>query len=204
MRLIGPLLTPCVLLIIGSLGFAHPLRFTTTTLVIRTDGHFQVDLIADLDALALGVPQTDDNAELVARIEQLSPSERTDLLEKLTQLFQRRVRIRFDGRATPFEVSFPDYGTSRAAETAIPTVIGLTARLGGSVPRDALMVQFFASRAFSTVHLTIVDQGRGITRRAVLERGGTSEPFKLARPSRPCYHRPSDRNAGSVTCFSHQ
>ena len=201
MRFIGPLFVPCVLLIIGSLGLAHPLRFTATTLVIQTDGRFQVDLIADLDALALGVPQTSDDAEIVARIEQLSRSERADLIEQLRQLFQRRVRIRFDGRAAPFQVNFPDDGIARAAEMTIPTVLGLTARLRGRVLPNARTVQFFASRAFSTVHLTIIDQGRGIVRRAVLERGATSDPFELAPPSTPCYHRPSDRNTASVTSF---
>lgn len=166
--------------LVASLGVAHPLSFTATTLVIRTDGRFQVDLITDLDALALGAPQTADDAELVARIEQLSASERAELIDQLTKLFLRRVRIRFDDRAVPFEVSFPDYGTARAAAALIPTVLGLTARLGGIVPPEALTVQFFASRAFSSVHLTIVDQGRGITRRTVLERGATSDPFELA------------------------
>ena len=147
--------------------------------MIRTDGRFQVDLITDLDALALGAPQTADDAELVRRIEALSASEHTRLIDRLTTLFLRRVRIRFDGRAVPFKVTFPDYGTPHASESAIPTVIGLTARLDGIVPIEARTVQFFASRAFSSVHLTIVDQGLGLTHRAVLERGATSAPFAL-------------------------
>ncbi len=169
---------------LATYSVAHPLEFTDTSLIIRA-GHFQVDVIADLDALALGVRQDADDAELVAAIEQLSPADRARLLERLTQVFVRRVRIRFDGRPAPFEVSFPDYGTQRASEAEIPTVIGLTARLQGIIPGGADTVEFFASRAFSDVHLTIVDETRGVTHREVLEPGARSDPFELVRPVTP-------------------
>ena len=107
-------------LLSASLAVAHPLEFTETTLLIQADGSFQVDMVADLDALALGVPQNADDAELVAAIEQLSPADRAALLDRLTRYFRRRVRVRFDGQPAPFEVSFPDYGAPRVSEGRHP------------------------------------------------------------------------------------
>jgi len=161
---------------------AHPLTFTDTTVVLRPDGTFQADLLVDLDALALGAPPGADDAELRATLTALSPAELADRLERLRALFQRRVRLRFDGEPAPFEVSFPDQGTPAATESAIPTMLGLTARLTGRVPAGATDMEFFASRAFSDVHLTVRDEIRGLTARAVLERGARSDPFTLAGP----------------------
>ena len=45
---------------------AHPLTFTATTLTLKTDNTFEVDLQYDLDALALGVSITTDDAEPVS------------------------------------------------------------------------------------------------------------------------------------------
>ena len=168
-----------------SVANAHPLLFTETTLTLRDDATFQVDLIADLDALALGAPQDTDDAELVATIEALSSAQRADLIARLAGLFERRVRVRFDDTATPFSVTFPDLGTPSATESEIPTVLGLTARLTGTIPAGATDVSFFASRAFSDVHLTVVDEARDITVRSVLERGARSDPFELSGPVEP-------------------
>ena len=164
---------------------AHPLTFTETTILLRPDGSFQTDLICDLDALALGAPLNADDATLVAALSALSPDELEARLERLRQLFERRVRVRFDGEPAPFEVSFPDRGAPAATASAIPTMLGLTARLTGSVPAGATDLEFFASRAFSDVHLTIRDEVRDLTTRSVLERGARSDPYPLAGPLEP-------------------
>ena len=166
-------------------ALAHPLTFTETTLTLRTDGTFQVDLVYDLDALALGAPLDTDDAELVAALERLSPAELDTRLDRLRRLFARRLRVRFDDEPAPFDVAFPEYGTRRAAEAVIPTVLGLTARLTGTIPDQATQVDFFASRAFADVHLTVVDQTRDVEVRSVLERGARSDPFELAGPVTP-------------------
>ena len=160
-------------------ALAHPLAFTQTELTLRTDGTFQIDMVCDLDALALGVPQDADDAELVAVIRALSLVERNNRIDRLGQLFKRRVRVRFDGEPAPFQVSFPDHGTPRADKAEIPTVLGLTARLMGSVPAEASNMTFFASRAFSDVHLTVVDETHDLIVQAILERGAESDPFAL-------------------------
>ena len=161
---------------------AHQLAFTETTLTLQTDARFEVALVVDLDALALGAPQDADDAALVDALTALSQPELDEVIDRLVTLFQRRVRVRFDRRPVPFGVSFPDRGTPRATESAIPTMLGLTARLTGDIPEAATDVEFFASRAFSDVHLTVIDELRGTTVRMVLERGARSDPVDLTGP----------------------
>ena len=174
-----------LVLLLRALANAHPLTFTETDLILGVDRTFQIEMICDLDALALGAPQDADDAQLVATLRSLSSEEFEQRIERLGQLFRRRVRVRFDGEPAPFEVAFPDYGTSRADEADVPTVLGLTARLTGVVPTGATAVEFFASRAFSDVHLTITDEARHTTRRSVLDRGARSDPFVLVGPVEP-------------------
>ncbi len=166
-------------------AIAHPLTFTATELILQRDGAFQVEMVCDLDALALGAAQDSDDAELVAALRALTPAEFDDRIERLRRLFERRVRVRFDGQPAAFDVAFPDLGTPRAAAAQIPTVLGLTARLTGVVPTGATTVEFFASRSFSDVHLPVVNAHTGATRQAVLERGARSDPFDLAGPVEP-------------------
>lgn len=163
----------------SSTALTHPLRFTDTTVLLRTDGTFQADLTTDLDALALAAPQDADDTTLVAALAALTAAEFDERLERLRQLFERRVRLRFDGEPAPFEVSFPDHGTPAATEAAIPTLLGLTARLTGEIPAGAEELEFFASRAFAEVNLTILDETRNLSRQSLLERGDRSEPFTL-------------------------
>ncbi len=167
----------------GAAGaLAHPLSFTEVTLTLGADGAFEAELIYDLDALALGAPIDTDDAELAAALESLPPEAFETRLARLRRLFERRVRVRFDGDPVPFDVSFPDHGTPRATEAEIPTVLGLTARLTGAIPEGAATVGFFASRAFGEVHLTILDPARGIETRSVLEAGARSDPLDLTAP----------------------
>ena len=178
-----------------ALSSAHPLAFTETTVVLRPDGTFQADLMVDLDALAMGAPQDTDDASLVATLTSLERDEFENRLNRMRRLFERRVRLRFDGTPAPFEVEFPDYGTPAAT---IPTVLGLTARLTGTVPLGATELEFFASRAFSEVDLTIQDEIRNITRRNLLEPGARSDLFSLTRPVAD----PSPLSIGTVICSS--
>ena len=178
-------LAAAMLALLPAATAAHPLTFTDTTVVLQRDGTFRADLVVDLDALALGAPQSADDAELAAAVRALSPADLDEALGRLRRLFERRVRLRFDGEPAPFEVSFPDHGTPAATQSAIPTVLGVTARLTGAVPPDAAELEFFASRAFAEVNLTIRDERRGVTRQALLERGARSDPFALAGPAAP-------------------
>ena len=164
---------------------AHPLTFTEVTLTLGPGQVFVADVIYDLDALALGAPIDTDDAELAAALAALGPDELEVRLGRLRRLFERRVRVRFDGEPVPFEVGFPDHGAPWTAAADIPTVLGLTARLTGAVPPDAAAVGFFASRAFGEVHLSIVDAVRGGETRSILEPGARSEPLNLSAPFTP-------------------
>ena len=164
---------------------AHPLEFTAATLTLQPDGTFEANLVCDLDALALGAPLDSDDAEIVAVLEGLSGEEFETLVARLRRMFERRVRVRFDGDPQPFAVDFPDYGTPLATEAEIPTVLGLNARLTGAIPDGAADVGFFASRAFGEVHLTVNDPARGLEVRSILEPGARSEPLELAGPVEP-------------------
>ena len=182
-RFAAALLVVCLLPVASVTG--HPLSFTEVTLTLLPDGTFAAELIYDLDALALGAPIGTDDAELVAALASLPADAFEQRVDRLRQLFERRVRVRFDGEPAPFDVAFPDYGTPRATESEIPTVLGLTARLTGRVPEGASDVGFFASRAFGEVHLTVMDGARDVEVRSILEAGARSDPLDLTAPVEP-------------------
>ena len=178
-RWLRPLFVSLTLLIGAQPVAGHNLTFTETLLLLRTDGTFQVDLTCDLDALALGVSQNTDDAELVQVLRSLPPDELADRIENLRDLFQRRARVRFNDEPVLFEVSFPEHGTPAADDAEIPTVLGVTARLTGQIPTGSSDVVFFASRAFPPIHLSVRDEASNISVRQVLQRGLSSEPFQL-------------------------
>ena len=180
-----PALAAAFLLSAALPASAHPLSFTAATLTLQPDGTFEANLVCDLDALALGAPLDADDAELVAALTGLAPDEFDTRVARLRRMFERRVRVRFDGEPAPFEVAFPDYGTPLATEAEIPTVLGLNARLTGAIPDGAANVEFFASRAFGEVHLTVADPARDVEVRSTLEPGARSEPLELAGPVEP-------------------
>ena len=182
-RLVTALLVVCLLPVASVTG--HPLSFTEVTLTLQPDGTFAAELIYDLDALALGAPIGTDDAELAAALASLPADAFEQRVDRLRRLFERRVRVRFDGDPAPFDVAFPDYGTPRAIESEIPTVLGLTARLTGRIPQGASDVGFFASRAFGEVHLTVVDSARDVEVRSILEAGARSDPLDLTAPVEP-------------------
>jgi HupE / UreJ protein len=158
---------------------AHDFAFTEVRLVLARDSTFRVDVRCDLDALALGVDSGADSAELAAHISGLPAAEREALVVGLEQVLKRRLRVRFDGKPVPFDVSLPDAGRP-VPEGALPTVLGLVARLTGRVPSGARTVEFFASRGFPPVHLVVENEKTGAVAREVLEQGGASRPVPLA------------------------
>ncbi len=158
--------TIATLLLSGSMqpspASAHELGFTRTVAVLLPEGGFRVDLTVDLDALALGVPQATDNAQLVAMLDAMPPEQLDQTIADLGQTFLRRVRVRFDGEAFMPDVSFPD--AEGAEARASNTVLGLTARLSGTIPAGSTEFTLQASRAFPPLHITFVDlRGRAMS-----------------------------------------
>lgn len=154
---------------------AHSFGFTDVRLVLRADGRFEAAVSCDLDALALGVEQSADSAALAAEIEAMPEAERNALVARLAELLTRRLRVRFDGEPVPFEVSLPEHGQPRP-EGALPSALGLVARLSGTVPPGAREVSFFASRAFPPVRLEIVRDSGERLHIQILQRGAESTP----------------------------
>ncbi|HJS56471.1 MAG TPA: HupE/UreJ family protein [Vicinamibacteria bacterium] len=163
---------------------AHDFAFTDVRLVVEAEGAFQVQLACDLDALALGVDSSADSAALAAEIDALAAPERERLMRELAELLKRRVRIRFDGAPATFEVALPDAGRPEPPG-ALPTALGLVARLSGRVPPGAREVSFFASRAFPPVRLTVRSERSGVETTELLAQGAESQPMALAGTMAP-------------------
>ncbi len=192
----------------------HELGFSRTTVALFADGSFRVDLVADLDALAMGVPQDTDNELLMEALDAMGDEQLEETLADLRQMFLRRVRVRFDDATVLPEVAFPDARTARARDQE--TVLGLIARLTGRVPEGAGELTLQASRAFPPLHVSFVDaRARGlspvdldellvvegndpnaadpmaarlgelVTDRQILEQGDRTDPYRLDAPPPP-------------------
>ncbi len=137
-------------------ALAHDFTITATSVRILSNRTYQIDMTCDLDALALGAANNADSAKLAETLRAMSREELEAALQRLRELFQKRVRIRFDGTATTPSVDFPEYGATPSEHSEFPSVLGVTARLAGPIPDGALELTFWASRAFQAVHLTVV------------------------------------------------
>ncbi len=185
-----------VVLLAGSgAAFAHSFTLTDVVLVVRSGGQFHIDIVADLDALALGAPSFVDEAVLLAPTEarhatealaaqiiESSPEERVALEKRLRRLFETRVRVRFDGQPYRHRATFPDrvHTTLEVQAAADGSFFGVTARLAGIVPAGAREVTLSASRAFRTVHLTVLQQSGEAIQRQVLQPGEQSRAIDIA------------------------
>jgi hypothetical protein len=154
---------------------AHTFAFTEVKVSLGADT-FGVDVFCDLDALALGVDASADSAALAAEIGALGAPAQDELAAKLSDFLTRRLRLRFDGVAAPFTVSFPERGQVRPMGTA-PSFFGLAAHLSGRIPAGAREASFFASRAFPLVRLTWRNATGGPPVEEVLVPGAESHAF---------------------------
>ena len=181
-----PLLRPLALALLAAAtaASAHDFTFTDVRLELHRDGTYAVDVVCDLDALALGVSPSADSAALAARIEAMEPAAREELVSRLETLLKRRLRVRFDGEPDAFDVTLPRRGQPAPPDLP-PTALGLVARLSGAVPDGAREVTFFASRAFPPVRLTVTRPDEGTGPVEVLEPGGESTAVALAGPRTP-------------------
>lgn len=151
---------------------AHEFAITEAQVVFETDGSYRIDLTVDVDALALGVSPTTDSGQNFAELSALSASELSARAEAAADTILRRVRARFDGVKQRPDVVFPERGAAPREPAIIPSVLGITARLTGSVPPGAREFTFGASRSFNVVNLTIVDRNSETTTTTLL---GVSE-----------------------------
>lgn len=185
MRTLPALLLACLSILTVRPALAHNLEFTEALLILKADGSYQVEIIADLDALALGASPAVPSEELAAALQAMGEEEFTAAVERVHRTFSRRVRIRFDGAVATPHITFPEHGaeveTLSPTAAQEPTVLGLTARLSGPIPEGAEAVTFQTSRAFPPVQLTLLDQRSLRGERHLLHRGDESEPYLLDR-----------------------
>ena len=179
-----------LLALLGILAFglparAHDFTITATAATFRADGSFQIDMICDLDALALGVPSSQDSAALARQLREMPPSESNAAIANLRTLFIKRTRIRFDGTEVEPTVEFPEYSATPSEHTEIPSCLGVTARLSGRVPENARTFTFWASRAFQAVHLTILRDGVEGETKHILAVAEESPPYPLREAPPP-------------------
>lgn len=162
-------------------AIAHNFTITKTELRIRADGTYQIDLICDLDALALGRPQSDPADALAGALRAMSSQEFEDVRRRLAEYMVRHTRIRFDGGAKVRpEVDFPELDRAASAPTATqPSVFGVTVRLTGPIPAGAKSISFGASRSFQAVHLTVRRDGDANVTTHALGVGDDSPPCLL-------------------------
>ncbi len=170
---------------------AHDLQFTYTALVLRADGTFQADVTCDLDALALGLAQATPADQVVARVRTLAADELEAKVGRLRERLTQQITLRFDGVPVPKAVGLPERDRP-PADPAVPTVLGLTARFTGEIPRRAHEVTVNVDRSLPPLYLTIIEQRSGRHVQQVLQRGETSAPFDMQpRPSRPAWLLPA-------------
>ena len=164
---------------------AHVFSVKDVTVEFEEDGGYSVEMIVDVDALALGVSPSNDDAEMVAALRALSAEDFDAAVERARSTLARRVRLRFDGEKQRPSIDFPQWGTPEADEAEIPTVLGTVARFRGRVPEGAEEFTFGASRSFQTVRLTIHDRITGERAGHLLAASEESPPFRPGRPSQP-------------------
>lgn len=159
---------------------AHVFTVTNVLAVLKTDGTFQIDMTVDVDALALGVPSTSDSALVAQTLRDLTPDELDRAIEQARRTMLTRTTIKFDGQKTTALVSFPDHGLV-PADAAIPSLLGVTARLSGRIPEGSKEFSFAASRAWAAVDLTILDQFALSGTRYPLGPGEESVPYEIGK-----------------------
>lgn len=163
---------------------AHNLEFTYTILVLGDAGRFELEVTCDLDALALGLSQGTDSAQVASRIQALPKNELDARIERLRLELAERIEIWFDGRRVPAVPEFPEHGVRGKG---LPTVLGLTARFAGERPEGTARVSIRVDRNLPPVYLTVLEAGSGRDWQEVLPRGARSTPFNMSSPSQKAH-----------------
>ena len=164
----------------GAITLPHNLDFTYIILILKPDGTFQADVTCDLDAIALGVSPGADSYQVVKRLESLPKSEFDRRVDRAREYVSNRVAISFDGKAVRSLPLFPEYGHEfYAGASPIPTILGLTARFTGNIPKGVSELTVEVDRGFPPVYLTVMNQALDVTEHQVLARGAVSDPFPL-------------------------
>jgi hypothetical protein len=160
---------------------AHVFTITNVLAILKSDGTFQIDMSVDVDALALGVPPTTDSKLVMDALQGLSQEDLQRAIQQAKDTMLNRTTIRFDGQKAVPRITFPQHG-SLAAQPEMPSLLGIIARLEGTIPPGAKEFTFAASRSWAAVNLTILDQSALTGVRYPLGPGEESAPYNLGEP----------------------
>lgn len=158
---------------------AHVFTITKVQTTFTLQQRYQIDIIMDIDAIALEVPSSTDSAEVAAQLRALSPDELAKAVEHAKSTISHRVRVRFDGHDVAPRIGFPEYESGDTAKSSIPTVFGVTTRLSGEVPPDAKEFVYWCSKTFQLVELTVRSEITGGSVTHMLGPAEESPPFPL-------------------------
>ena len=161
-------------LLTPSLSHAHEIGKTQATAVFPGDGTYHVDIVVDPDALLTKL-------EVLSGSQMSSAPDRPERDQRIRQLapaFLERVRISFDGIASP---SAFDYEPVSAISDLVQTPSMV--RLSGRVPPGATSLTFVNGLAMGTYALN-VRVGESALRTVWLEGAEVSQPVSLL-PSPP-------------------
>ena len=159
---------------------AHDFTITDAQATIFPD-HVQIDLLVDLDELALGAPPGSDALALSQTLTAMQPAEFEQTVASLRQMLARRTRIKIDGEVVEPHIEFPGPDVTPAHLAEVPTKLGVVARLRAPRSATASEMTFWASRAFMAVHLTARRADGTELSRQVLPTGAESAPIAFDR-----------------------
>lgn len=163
-------------------AFGHDFSVTDVVVRFNEDGTYRVDMICDVDALALGLPPSADSRAAYKRLVEMTDEERQVYIDHAKDTLLRRVRIRFDREAKESpDVTFPFPG-QQVPGIDDPSYLGLTARFADKIPEGATTFTFGASRAFMSVRLVILDAIGNGEARYVLSPSEPSPPYTIGAP----------------------
>jgi hypothetical protein len=175
--------TPTTVLFFALLAFvspaaAHVFTITNVLAILKSDGTFQIDMTVDVDALALGVPPTSDSKLVMEALKGLSPEDLQRAIQQARETMLNRATIRFDHQKVIPRVSFPQHGFV-PSDAEYPSLLGIVARLEGTIPSEAKEFTFTASRSWTAVNLTVLEQSALSGVRYLLGPGEESAPYTI-------------------------
>lgn len=157
---------------------AHVFTITSVLAILKSDGTFQIDMVVDVDALALGVPPTTESTLVMEALQKLAPGDLERAVQQARETILNRTSVRFDNEKVIPQVTFPQHGTI-GPDPKTPSLLGILARLEGRIPNGAVEFTFTASRAWAAVNLTILDQSALTGVRYPLGPGEESLPHRI-------------------------
>ncbi|MBI1354998.1 MAG: HupE/UreJ family protein [Acidobacteria bacterium] len=160
---------------------AHDFQITSVAAVFDGRGGYQLDMAADVDALALGLDPATDSAVVAARMEALTPAQLDEAADRARATLRQWVRLEFDGTPAEAAIEFPHRGTPAATTAEIPTVLGTLVRFRGRTPEGARELTFRADPAFKVVDLKIFHPEAAGPEEYTLRPGEQSPPFALGQ-----------------------